>query len=594
MTAMPQWQTRGSVKSWALFTAAALVTFLAFYWLFLDRLFVCEDVNMETMDWPLSVAHLELAREKGVPPAVYFQSDPVWNNLKEQDSKGAYAYFHNRFQFEFFSYISPLVNFLYVPFIRLAGVSAATVALYATFFAAVAWIMTGMLALRFFGRWCALLAMLFLISSLSWLIHTKVGYAPHMPSASLMALLALCAYSYACQAADSPGFSRRAGPLAGMGCLFGLMYLVGWVTVAFGALMACLVIALNGPRRVGSALADLGLVFAAALAAVLLATIGYAAWYHCSFTEIHSAIRDLMFGRFFQGGVPGQEMTLAGKLAYAFRCTFWDMRTADHLDKCLEGFPAIPPIFGVLFGVGLLYSIKERTLADKTLLIWLVSVFGVLGSFFTFTHRYALLVLPAMSIVAARGVAGVTRDVFRWRGDVARLAFVSGVVLLMGLSLMQTHRLFYVGYMLQKPPDFEVDRARGHAPFAKWLQQTGSPQDTLVVLGDPVMFPHTSFLFNTFGSDYRFVYWPNYFGTASTPEQVREWEQRQLAQYRQIVYAFSPFLLGNPRTGIFSNDWRPFQEAHPGLRPVWTYSYAARPPSILVFEIPARTVPSKE
>ncbi len=585
MTAMPQSQTRGSAKSWALFAAAALVTFLAFYWLFLDRLFVFEDVNMEAMDTPLTVGHLERAREKGVPASTYFHSDPVWNDLKEQNPAGAFAYFGKRFQFEFFAFQWPMLSFLFVPFVKLMGVCTDTVSLYSTFFSAVAWILTGMLALRLFGRWCALLAMLFLISSLSWLIHTKVGYSAHMPSASLMVFLALCSFSYARRAEGDSGIRRRALPLAGMGCVLGLMYMEGWLVVVFGALITGFTVVLSGPRRVASALADFGCVLGATVAAILLVTAGYAAYYHCSFSEIHNAICDVMFGRFSQGGVPGQEMTLAGKMAYAFRCTFWDMRTPDHLDKCLEGFPAVPSLFSVLFGAGLLYAIKERTPADKALLIWLVSVFSVLGSVFTFTHRYALMALPAMSIVAARGVAGIASDLFRWRGAAARLPLVAGVVLLLGLSLVQTHSEFYVGYMLHKPPDFEMDRARGHAAFARWLRQTGSPHDTLVVLGDPVMFPHSCFLFNTFGRDYRFIYWSNYFGTTSTPEQVRDWEQRQLAQYRRIVCAFSPILLGNSQTGAVNNDWRPFLAAHPGLRPAWTYSYAGRQPSIVVFEI---------
>jgi hypothetical protein len=585
MTQTPPSQTQGSAKAWALLAVAALTTFLAFNWLFLDQLFAFEDVNMEAMDTPLTVGYLEQAREKGIAASAYFHSDPIWDNLKKENPEGAYAYFGKRFQFEFFAFQWPMLSIFFVPFVKLVGVCANTVTLYSTFFAAVAWVLTGLLALKLFGRWCVWLAMLFLISSLSWLIHAKVGYSAHMPSASLMVVLALCSYTYARRTENDSGIRNCALPLAGMGCVLGMMYMEGWLVVVFGTLVTGLTIVLNGPRRIARAMTDFGCVAGAAVAAILLVTAGYAVYYHCTFAEIHSAIHDVMFGRFSQGGVPGQEMTLAGKMAYAFRCMFWDMRTPDHLDKCLEGFPAIPPVFSVLFAVGLLYTIKERTLADKTLLIWLVSVFAVLGSAFMFTHRYALMALPAMSLVAARGVTGVATDLFRWRGTAMRLPFVAGVALWLVISLMQTHEQFYVGYMLRKPPDFEVDRARGHAAFATWLRQTGSPQDTLVVLGDPVMFPHSCFLFNTFGRDYRFMYWSNHFGTASTAEEIRHWEWQEFAHYRRIVCAFSPILLGNSQTGAIRNDWRPFLAAHPGLRPSWTYSYAGRQPSILVFEI---------
>lgn len=589
MTEMSPSQTRERKKSWALFTVAALLTFLAFYGMFLDQLFVCEDVNMESMDSPLTVAHLERAREKGVSASAYFQSDPVWDNLKEQDPHSAYAYYGKRFQFAFFAFEWPLLNSLFAPFVKLHGVDVHTVYLYSTFFAALAWIATGLLALRMFGCWTVLPAMLFLISSLSWLIHTKVGYSAHMPSAALMIFLALASYAYGSRAANTPGLAGRAAPLVVMGCLIGVSYLESWVVIVFGALMAGLSVVLNGPRRVGSALSDLGLVVAAAAASILLFTAAYGAYYHCTFSEIHGTIYDVCFSRFKEGGEPTMHATLAGRMAYAFRCIFLDSQTVEHLDKCLEGCPAIPPIFSVLFGVGLLYAFKERTIADKTLLIWLVSVFGVLGSVYTFTHRYALMAIPAMSLIAARGVTGVTRDLSRWRGGVARRAFVSGVILLLGFSLFQTHRQYYEDYLLHKPPVFEVDRMRGHASFANWLKHTGSPQDTLVVLGDPIMFPHSCFLFNTFGYDYRFVYWSNYFGSDTTPEQVLEWEREHLARYRRIVYAFSTVLLGNPQTGDVSNDWRPFQATHRNLYPVWTYSYADRPPSIVVYEIGAST-----
>ncbi|MCX6899209.1 MAG: hypothetical protein NT105_10950 [Verrucomicrobia bacterium] len=553
------------------------MTAVLFYVMFLDKLLIVEDVNMEAMDMPLTVAHLERAREKGVSAHNYFNADPIWNNLKQENPHGAFAYFGKRFQFEFFAFQAPLLSALYVPFVKLAGVGAKTVALYSTFFAWLAWMLMGLLAWQMFGRWCALLAMLLLISSLGWLIHTKIAYTAWMPSAVMVNALALAGCLYL----QRP----RHWPLVVMGCLVGGMYMVGWVVHVFGSLMVGLMIVIGGPRHIRKTATDVGVAVVAAAGAIFAVTAAYALYHHSTFAEIHTTIWAALFGRFSQGSVPGHELSLAGKLAYAFRCMFVDMRTMDHMDKCLEGHPAVPLLFSVLFGLGLLYSIKQRSAGDKVLLIWLVSVFGVLGSFLTFTHRYALLALPAMSIVAARGVAGIAGDLWRWQGRLARAAFGVGVAVLLALTLAQTHRWFYVDYMLNKPPVFEVDRMRGHASLADWLSKTGSSRDTLVVLGDPIMFPHTSFLFDTFGQNYRFMYWSNRFRTDSTPVQVQEWEQKQLTEHRRIVYAFSTVLLGDSQTGTITNDWRPFLAAHTGLRPAWTYSYAGRPPSILVFEV---------
>jgi hypothetical protein len=512
-----------------------------------------------------------------VTPRDYFARDPVWESLKKENPQGAYAYFDHRFQFEFFAFQAPLMNVFYLPFVKLAGVGPKTVALYSTFFSGLAWLLTGLLAARMFGRWNGLFTMALLMSSLSWLIHAKVGYAAHMPSAMMMVAEAMAIWAYLQQ--------PRRWHLIVAGALVGLMYMAGWVVHVFGSLAIGLAIALGGPRNLRRAVADLGVAVASAAGAVLALTAAYAIYHHSSFAEIHSAIWAALFGRFSQGAVPGQELTLAGKLAYAFRCMFVDMRTVDHMDKCLEGRPAVPLLFALLSMVGLLYAIKERSAGDRVVLIWMVSVFAVLGSFFTFTHRYALLALPAMSLLGARGMAGIAHDLWRWRGSVARGAFATVTVSWLMLTLTQTHRQFYVDYMTNKPPDFEVDRVRGHASFADWLRKTGTPQDTLVVLGDPIMFPHNSFLFNTFGEEYRFVYWPNRFGTNTGAGRLREWEQQQLSKYRRIVYAFSPVLMGNSQTGVITNDWRPFLAAHADVKPAWTYSYAGRAPSILVFEV---------
>ena len=559
------------------FSIASLLAVSAVCWLFLSQLFIIKDVNPEAMDITLTVGHLERAREQGLLARTYWETEPSLQNMKQENPQWAFAYPRQRFHLEFFALQAPLLAALYTPIVKAVSVSFKTVAIYSTLFSLLTLFGMGWLAWRMFGRWAGICAMVLLSTSLSWLIHTKVGYAAWMPSSLLMM----------CVGASSWAYLKSNGrvPVIVMGVLLGLAYLVGWIVIVFASLAFGLTIAIgcrSGFRRM---LVDGGLALGAAMATAIAFTFAYGIYFGCGFLEIHSAIYDTMFYRFSQGSVPGQDLTISGRMAYAFQCLFRDMLMVDHVDKVLEGHPAISPLFSVLFGIGLLYCIKERSLADKALLIWLMSVFAVFGCLYTFAHRYALLVLPAMSIIAARGVAGIADDLVHWRGLGMGKAFACALAILLGLTVLQTHHNFYQRYMQEKPPNFEVDRLRGHKAFSEWLKQTGSPEDTVVVMGDSTMFPHTSFLFNTFGQHWRFLYWTNYFRTGAGAQEVLEFEKQLLSERRRIVFAFPTQLIAEPEPDVFMNDWRPFATAHPGLKPSWSYAYAGRHPSIVVFEV---------
>ncbi len=559
------------------FIAATLVALTAFFWLYLVHLFIVKDVNPEAMDIPLTVAYLELARDQGIPLDTYFQDNTLWGNLKQQNPKGAYTDYSGRFQFEFFALQAPLLSILYLPFIKLLGVSSKTVAIYSTFFSVTALITSIILAWKAFGQWCALLSLFLMLSSLSWLIHTKIGYAAWMPSVTLINILALCLYSYM--------QNGRREILIVTGCLLGLMYLAGWIIIIFGILLVGLVLLLKNLQRILHLLLDLEVIALSFLGTVVVFTLGYAFYYHCNVWDIHSAILDAMFGRFSQGEPGLLQLSLGQKIGYAFKCMCLDSRTLDpHADKFLEGRPAIPYLFTLCFLIGLFYAIKNRSPADKLLLLWVLSIFGFIGSAFIFSHRYALLAMPAMGILAAQGVIAFGNNLARWNKKL-----IPAYYLLVGFgilfALQSTHYDYYVTYTLHKEPNLESDNKRGHAEIATWLKKTCSPHHTLVVLGDPTMFSHTAFLFNTFGYDYRFVYWMNYFGSQSTSQQITAWEKKIFKQYPKIVYLFSNQFLGDPTTNTVINDWRPFAIAHPGIKPHLTYSYSDRPPSIFVYEI---------
>jgi hypothetical protein len=230
----------------------------------------------------------------------------------------------------------------------------------------------------------------------------------------------------------------------------------------------------------------------------------------------------------------------------------------------------------VFLALGLFYAVKTRGVNERLLLVWLLAVFGVQGLAFIFGHRYAMLGLPAMSILAARAVVAVGEDLQQWKGAKAARVYAVAVVVTLAATLVATHRQYYGRYLHHKEPHLEADRLRGHYGFTQWVKQTGTTEDTLVVLGDMTMFPATIFVFDTFERPYRFVYFSNYFHTGAAPETVRQWEAAQLTKYGRVVYVFSTMLMGTSQPDVFQNDWRPFVAAFPDRKPAWTYSYDGR------------------
>jgi hypothetical protein len=555
---------------------AIAVTVALFAWMFFAGIFVGDDISCEAIDKPLAVGHVMKAREEGVPLHEYMRNDPVWADMKSGDPDGSYAYVGKRFQFEFFACQAPLLGFCYAPFVKLAGVSAAAAILYSTFFAAMAVLLMAWLAWKAFDGWHALAAVLCVTSSLIWLIHIKAAYAAWMPSACLICGMACCLYVYA--------LTGRRWALAVAAACLGLLYLAGWLSHVAGFFLLALALLSLRRRTWKIMLADGYFAAAVTVAAILAVSGAYAAWAGCSFREIHATMFEDMFNRFSLGGVPMLEkLTFPEKLGYAFRCMFLDSTTADHLDKCLEGRPAIPALFSFFIVIGAFYAIKNRSVADKLVMLWLVAVFALLGAAMTYTHRYALLALPAMALLAARGVAGLGNDLGRLVP-----AAVNGYGLLVGaafcVTVCATHHDYFETYLRHKRPDFEIDRQRDRGVLARWIQARYSPQDTLVVYGDPIMFARNFHMFYFFDQPFRFKYWSNHFNSRSTAEEIKAWEQEQLSRFQRLVFVFSPVLMGDPQTQQFKNDFRPFLAAHGNPQPVFTHAYDGRP-LFFAFEI---------
>lgn len=493
---------------------------IAVYCLYIQKITI-EDYNWESMDIPLTVGYLE----KGFPQSVI-------NNYVEQDSHGAFSYPNRAFKFNHYASQAPLLNLCYTPFIKLFGVNNRAIALHSLFFTSLLLIGTFLLALRMYDKWVALLAIALMVSSLSLLIHSKNGVPHSIVATCLMIALAYFLYEY-----------KEIYALVGIGVVMSLIYFTGWIVIAF----AMVFIAIALWRKIGPM--EVGIIISSLFVTTILFTSFYYLYYSISAVEVHKGIYGALFSRFTQGQNPAIEVDLWMKPVLAFKWLFINMECFDHPDKYLEGRPAIPLLFTLLFFWGLLKC-------HKITLGWLIGVFSILLTIYLFANRYAILALPAMAIIAANGVR-----VSKWYVK----AFVTiGLI----FTLATTYIQYYREFTLAKPANFEVDRMRGHTKFYSWVKNNFDPASTMIVLGDPVNLSPTPLMFHTFDNPFKFLIWSNYFNQGSKTEDIAMVEQLVWnAGYKRIVYAFSCQSVV---------DWTPFIVANPGLEPSFDYIYPTK------------------
>jgi len=568
---------RDSTGSRVVVLAAFVLLLVVFARLYICHLFINENPNSEATDIPLTVAHLSLAHEKGVRADEYFQKDyPVWANLKAEDPRRLTGYC-GMFQFQLMACMV-MWNLCFMPFVNVLGVGAHAIAAFSTFYSVCAIAAIMVFAYVSFGRWVSILGGFFLVTSLSWLIHTKVGYPQWMPSALIMSLIMICAFLN----------SKKGGYrfLILMGVLQGLLYLMCWLSVFFGGMLILLAVVLEGPRTLSKVLVALCVLAASFGATVLAVSWVYSLYFGYDMVELHRTMFAMMFGRFSQGTMPFFKLSVAGKIFLGLKCMFVDMEWIEHVDKQLEGQPSISVFFTICFVIGLLSAIKERSVPERLLLIFLLSVFWPLDTVAMYSNRYAIMALPGMAVLAARGVVVLAGDIFRSKPKEVGLVFVLLLCCGMAYTTVSTYQKYYGEYVLNKKPNLEIDVVRGQLEVSSWIKNSCPQRETLVIMNDPTTFPCTCFLFNTFGWEYPFVYWSNHLGPGAAPKDVLAWEDEMLKRYRHLVYAFSTQLLASRNgPGAYFNDWRPFMAAHPELRPVFTYSYAQRPPLIVMFRV---------
>lgn len=548
---------------------AILIVPLTMLWMgwFDDALM--RSINMEACNNPITMGYLLKARAADQPVYDYLSAEPVLQSLMTENPEGMQAYAEGRSQFERYVAHEPLLNALYVPFIKILGVTPRAIAWFNAIWGAVAVLFLALIAGSTFGFWAGWWAAMLLMTSLAWFLHMKVGYPAWMTSAALLCMLAWALQRYADRGARSW--------IALAGAVLGLLYLTGWISQFFGAGLIVLALLWLGPPRFVGICRDGVVALGVAVATAFAGSGIYAAYSGCGFTMSHRVMWEGMLERFKMGAVPGVTLSWPGRIAHGLKWMFFDMRYFDHPDKWLEGHPSVPLLFTVLFVGGVILAIRRRDASTRLALLWLVSVFAFLGAVFMYSHRYAILGLPAMALLGGGAAASLLGWVGRsrlrvWQPQLALL--LTGWLV---YSLYATRYDYRVRYLEQKQgPDLEMDRLRGHRDFADWLKAGFKPDDTLLVLSDPVMFPHTGYLFYLFDQPYPFQYWSRRFDSQSAPQQVAAWERAQFQGRRRIVLAFSTMGWPGRRQGVYVNDPRAFMALHPGIRPAWTFQYRGR------------------
>lgn len=472
--------------------------------------------------------------------------------------------YHDHDFITFFSTHCPTVNLLILPFVKICGLSAMTVRGFSVFFATLALILTWFVARRATDcTFTAGISVLLVISSLIWTIHAKVAYAAWFPSVCLLLAQMWLMLK---------GTERSAYAL---GFILALQYGMGWIVVEIG--LVILIAAWISQQYYLGHIIRIGSTFAAGCALILC----LGAWQsHTTPLQIIYGIADVTLGRLNQGEPGIMGLGLPERVTYAVKCIFWDSTTRDpHMDKCLEGAPAIPAIFTILLLAGIILAIVRRSRSDVILLIWTGTVFVFMTLVFCYSHRYLLLAIPGMAILAAQAIVSLIRRP-NDKDDHAAVFCACVVAVAITLSIIQTRSRFYHDYIYAKPVSFEMDRLRGHADACAWARTAKLP--ITLVLGDNINFSLPTYLLHTWNDHgITLELWP--FNSASTKSEILAWEK---------VHRSKPTLLLLSTTALHSgetilNDPRPFFAIHPDIPTSFTYRPTDSTPVVIIgVEIP--------
>ena len=296
----------------------------------------------------------------------------------------------------------------------------------------------------------------------------------------------------------------------------------------------------------------------------------------------------------------------------------FDTLAGAHTQHYLPDAPYIFPFVSIFLFAGLALSIKRRTVADKTCLIWWsipLFTFTILSGF---AGRAVIVMAPIIYVIAAKamvdfsqlfkGSLSFRRISKKWphvRKWIGVLAICFGVVLTSYTSYQDVFQIYY------GQQNGRIPRYYGMSGVYGYIMDHSKPETSEIVLGDPILLPYDAFVFYTKGQ-YPVLYWQESIGPQSDKlirnvSALDEWERNILRSKSDIFYVFGlggrytempGWSLYEGKDQVVSYHGAPsiiqpdssdggawFRELHPALQPVQTVYFNSGAPAFAIYQV---------
>ena len=327
---------------------------------------------------------------------------------------------------------------------------------------------------------------------------------------------------------------------------------------------------------------------AVALLTCLTLSMLYSRMFHLDsvFQAFYELNRQWLFARTSQVGVAGHGFSfLIPNVLNALRNYFVGMTydTASHTYLVVPRLPMIDPFVAICLVVGTVAFIRERTPAQKLVLVWAALGFLLFSCLAEFQVRYQLVFAPALYMLAAGGIVSIVAAARRAR--IPSAAAVAIVAAGMATSAAMT----YCGYFrVYAASDAYLWRFTGNEQIARYIASQAPPADCQVVFGHHVLVPADNFLFYTRDA-YPIMRWSQ-ISEEDDVNKYWEYERNVLRGGKKTI--FYVFSLDNARADtpgkrIWGDyeDLTRFEKIHPDLVAAKVISYTSGLPAFAIYKV---------
>lgn len=231
------------------------------------------------------------------------------------------------------------------------------------------------------------------------------------------------------------------------------------------------------------------------------------------------------------------------------------------------GKPMVYPLVTVFFILGIIVAVKEQTMGDKIVLLWVFISACFILFIFEFQTRYMMFPAVGFYLLSARGVVATGRfgkKLFNAKeAPWFSILFFGSVVLFLILSFYHN---FFQEYLYKGSNNKENF---GYYNLARYLQESVDPKTTALIFEENIYVVPAHLFFHTKGQIYDFVFWKNLQREGPAPwvfnenilgEEIIRWEAKTLSEKEKILYIHGR----NPYT---CSDFQIFKEQFLKLHP---------------------------